>query len=72
MNFIRYDKQTGDIVAYGFIPDSEVQREIDAGNPTLFTGGSIDVENYRVNLETKTLERTSPMVIPPDAFPDLN
>ena len=70
MNYVRYDRQTGDIKGYGYSPDDVIQQEIDNGNAVVFAPDSIsDFNNWKVNLETKELERIhpdTPIVIPPE------
>ncbi len=71
MNFIRYDRKTGELLGYGYMPSELVQEEIDAGKGTLFVENLNDPTNWKVNLSTKTLERIAPEVsiaVPPDAF----
>lgn len=60
MRFIRYNQSTGDIVFYGYMEDKFVQAEIDAGKPTLVTDVVVDFTTWKVNLETKELERINP------------
>lgn len=60
MNYIRYNTETGAIKNYGYMSEALVQAEIDAGKPTLLVSDLGDFENWKVNLETKELERINP------------
>lgn len=60
MRFIRYNPVDGKVVAYGVMEDELVQAEIDAGKPTLVTDAVSDFTTWKVNLETKELERINP------------
>lgn len=60
MNYIRYDAETGAIKNYGYMSDELIEYEINAGKPTLHISNIVDFENWKVNLETKELERVNP------------
>lgn len=60
MRFIRYNPSTGDIVFYGYMEDEFVNAEIAAGKPALVTDNVNDFNTWKVNLDTKELERISP------------
>lgn len=57
MNFIRYDQETGNLTNTGYMEPIHVQAEIDAGLPTLFADNIINIDAWRVNLQTKQLEQ---------------
>lgn len=59
MNYVRYDTENGDIKNYGYMSEELVQAEVDAGKPTLLVTDVGDFENWKVNLETKQLERVN-------------
>jgi len=56
MNFIRYNPETGVIGCSGYMDDTHVQAEIDAGKPTLFATDIYDITAYKVNVQTKQIE----------------
>jgi hypothetical protein len=56
MNFIRFNPETGDITDTGYMDDVHVQAEIDSGKPTLFAYNIMDINSWRVNLDTLQVE----------------
>lgn len=56
MNFIRYDPETGNLTNTGYMDPLHVQAEIDEGLPTLFADNIINLDAWKVNLQTKQLE----------------
>lgn len=60
MNYIRYDKNTGEILQMGWGTDEAVQNEIDLGSPTIAYEGVIEWGKFRVNLKTNQIEQITP------------
>lgn len=71
MRFIRYNPDDGKIVAYGGMEEQYIQAEINAGLPTLFSDNVTDFDTWKVNLETKELERVNPQEPLPEVPPDV-
>jgi hypothetical protein len=71
MRFIRYNSLNGDIVFYGYMEDELVNAEIAAGKPTLVTDVVNDFTTWKVNLETKELERINPEAPLPEIPPEV-
>lgn len=57
MNFLRYDRDTGEIKELGWGDPYYIQLEIDEGRPTLFHDGSVEWHKWRVNIQTKQIEK---------------
>ena len=71
MNYIRYNPQTGIIKSYGYMPEELIKAEIDNGKPTIPVTDISDFENWKVNLETKELERINPEAPLPEIPPEV-
>jgi hypothetical protein len=67
MNYVRYDPETGNIKKYGLMPVELILQEIAQGKPTLLVENIDDFNNWKVNLNSKIIERINPV----DPIPDI-
>ena len=71
MNFVEYDRTTGDIVGYGFMEDIYVQKLVDEKKPVIITQDICPSEFWKVDLSTLEVVKKNPFqpAIPPGFSP---
>lgn len=72
MNFIRYNKHTGEITSMGYMDESHIIAELSEGLPILAVSDEINPMTHSVNLETLEIQEASPLSIetPPFVLPE--
>lgn len=55
MMYVTYDKDTGNIVSFGYMDKVHIETQINKGHPLLIVDREITDDQWRVDLDTKQL-----------------